>query len=74
MPFKVLLASPPDIEGMAAQLEIDYKGGVAVPIEVFHKDGRLHVTVFPTGNDENWTFELADLMEALGRAMVRLGV
>ena len=74
MTFNVTIGSPPYLEGLAAQLEIDYKGGVAIPIEVFHEDGRLRMTVFPTGNEENWSFDVADLVEALGRAMARLGV
>jgi hypothetical protein len=74
MAFKVTIGSPPYLDDLAAQLEVDYKGGVAIPFEMFREAGRLRLSVFPTGNDENWTFDVADLLEALGSAMARLGV
>lgn len=74
MEFNVVIGSPPYLDEIAAQLEVEYGGGVGIPFEVFRDEGRLKVTVFPTGTGENWVFDVADLVEALGVAMARLSV
>ena len=77
MPIEIALVSPPYLEGLAAQFVIEMEGGVAIPVEVFRDDdnnGKLRMTVFPKGNDENWEFDVSEFLVALSSALVRLSV
>jgi len=71
--FDISLASPPNREELVAEILLRSEASVDQPAEVFRSDGRVMLALYPRGDGDPWEFPLADFVEAIGRAMARLG-
>ena len=71
--FEIAYVYPPEHEGRVIELSVkDPGGGVSIPVDVYHEDGEVMITIFGRQGGRDWTWRVEDFRGAIDAAVQAL--